>query len=117
VKGSFDRLATKVADVTGRPIVFALALTAIVIWGICGPLFGFSGTWQLVINTGTTIITFLMIFLVQHTENKNDLALHLKLDALIDAIESADNSFQGLEDLTDAEVKRIKEERHGSSVQ
>lgn len=110
VSCAFDRLSTKVADIAGKPVVFMSALAAIITWAICGPLFGFSSTWQLVINTGTTIVTFLMIFLVQHSENKNSAALHVKIDALIEALEDADEKFVGIEDKTDEEVQQLKKE-------
>ena len=79
----FARFAQYVSHITGRPIAFIVAFTAIVIWGLTGPLFGFSDTWQLVINTATTIITFLMVFVIQNTQNRDTIAMQIKLDELI----------------------------------
>jgi low affinity Fe/Cu permease len=88
----------------GSPLAFILAVAIIILWIISGPLFGFSDTWQLVINTGTTIITFLMVFLIQNTQNRDARAMHLKLDELIQAMSGARNSLVDLEDLSDKEV-------------
>jgi low affinity Fe/Cu permease len=93
----FTRFATKVAEITGSSIAFALALLTIIVWAITGPIFHFSDTWQLVINTGTTIITFLMIFLVQHTQNKDTKAIQAKLDELILVHKEASNELIGIE--------------------
>jgi low affinity Fe/Cu permease len=92
----------------GSPWAFILAALAIVIWAVTGPLFGFSDTWQLVINTSTTIITFLMVFLIQNTQNRDAKALHLKLDELIRAIQGARNELVDLEDLTDEELAKLQ---------
>src|SRR5262247_745445 len=97
-KSSFTHFAKWTARVTGRPAAFIAALAVILAWGITGPLFGFSDTWQLVINTGTTIVTFLMVFLVQNTQNRDAKAIHLKLDELIRALGSARNRLLDLED-------------------
>lgn len=94
----------------GSPIAFLLAVTIIVGWIISGPIFGFSDTWQLVINTGTTIITFLMVFLIQNTQNRDARAMHLKLDELIRAMHGARNSLVDLEDVSDEEVARFSQE-------
>ena len=102
----FTRFAGGAAHVTGKPATFMLALLIVVVWGITGPLFGFSDTWQLVINTGTTIITFLMVFLIQNTQNRDGAALQAKLDELIRA-STAHNTFIGIEHLTDQEIKEI----------
>ena len=99
----FDRFASQVTKWAGSPVAFGIALIAVVVWGISGPAFGFSETWQLVINTGTTIITFLMVFLIQQSQNKDSEALHLKLDELLIAVEGAD------EQLVDAE--RLDEDK------
>ncbi len=97
---------------TGKPATFIGAVGAIVIWGITGPLFGFSDTWQLVINTSTTIITFLMVFLIQNTQNRDSMAVQLKLDELILAIKEADNNFLDLEDGDEQDLQ----ERHQDMI-
>jgi low affinity Fe/Cu permease len=94
----FTRFAKGTAVITGKPATFIGAVAIIVLWGVTGPLFGFSDTWQLVINTSTTIITFLMVFLIQNTQNRDSMAVQLKLDELICAIKEADNNFLDLED-------------------
>lgn len=93
----FSAFATTASHATGHYVAFSLACLVILLWATTGPLFGFSDTWQLVINTGTTIVTFLLVFLIQHTQNRNDEALHAKLDELILAIDKADNAKVGLE--------------------
>jgi low affinity Fe/Cu permease len=105
----FARWANRAAALTGHYLTFLAAVTLILIWAISGPLFGFSETWQLVINTGTTIVTFLMVFLIQNTQNRDALAVHLKLDELIRAIENADNDLMHAEDETDRELAALKE--------
>jgi low affinity Fe/Cu permease len=105
----FTRLTKHTARLSGRPITFILALTTIVIWGAMGPLFGFSDTWQLVINTGTTIVTFLMVFLIQSTQNRDTEALQLKLDEVIRAIGHARNEVLDLEELEEKDLDKIKE--------
>src|SRR6187455_262756 len=92
---------------TGRPATFMVAVTVILGWAVCGPIFGFSDTWQLIINTGTTIVTFLMVFLIQNTQNRDSTAMHLKLDELIRALSGAHNSLLNLEDLEDKELEAI----------
>ena len=104
----FSDFARKAARAVGQPIAFALAGGAIVVWLITGPLFGFSDTWQLIINTGTTIVTFLMVFLIQNTQNRDSEAIHIKLDELIRAIEGAHNALLNLEDLGERELDRIR---------
>jgi low affinity Fe/Cu permease len=101
-------MSNKVTKATGSPIAFIIALTVIIVWGITGPLFGFSDTWQLVINTGTTIITFLMVFIIQQSQNKETTAIQLKLNELIACSERASNRLVNIEDLTEEELDRIK---------
>jgi low affinity Fe/Cu permease len=102
-----EEFSLKVTQATGTSTAFMLALLAIVIWLLTGPLFKFSDTWQLVINTGTTIITFLMVFLIQRTQNKDALAIHLKLNEIVAAVEGASNRLIDVEDLTEDEIKTL----------
>ncbi|HEY4253959.1 MAG TPA: low affinity iron permease family protein [Roseomonas sp.] len=104
----FTRIAHWVAEQAGRPYSFIAAALIVIGWGVSGPVFGFSDTWQLVINTGTTIITFLMVFLIQNSQNRDTRALHLKLDELIRVTSSAKNSFINLEDRTEQELELLK---------
>lgn len=99
-----ERLARTVTNWTGHSSAFGLALGVIIVWGLTGPLFGFSDTWQLVINTGTTIVTFLMVFLIQRAQNKDALAIHLKLNEIVAALEGASNRLINVEDLTEHEI-------------
>ena len=92
----------------GKSLAFGLALTAVLLWLVTGPVFGFSDTWQLVINTATTIITFLMVFLIQNTQNRDAEAMHIKLDELIRAVRGAQNTLLDLEELDDVELDRIR---------
>ncbi|MCW2411282.1 low affinity Fe/Cu permease [Sphingobium sp. B8D3D] len=105
----FTRFASRMASWTGQPFTFVLALSIIVIWGISGPLFQWSDTWQLVINTGTTIVTFLMVFLIQNAQNRDASAMQVKLDELIRAMESAQNGYIGIEHLTDAQICSLRD--------
>lgn len=104
----FNRFARATARAAGQPIAVTLAALVIVIWLFSGPLFGFSNTWQLIINTGTTIVTFLMVFLIQNTQNRDSEAVHVKLDELIRAIEGAHNALLSLEELDEKELDRIR---------
>ncbi|MGE0665556.1 MAG: low affinity iron permease family protein [Sphingomonadales bacterium] len=106
--GGFDRFANRIADAAGQPAVFALACGIIVAWAASGPLFGFGDTWQLVINTGTTIITFLMVFVIQNTQNREAKATQIKLDELIRATEEAHNALLDLEDLSERDILEIR---------
>jgi low affinity Fe/Cu permease len=104
----FTRLATEVAHLTGRPLCFLMAATIIIVWALTGPLFNFSDTWQLIVNTGTTIITFLMVFIIQNTQNRDGAAVQTKLDELI-RTSSAQNRFIGIEHLTDEEIEEYRQ--------
>ncbi len=106
----FTRFANHVARLSGRPLTFVLCCLAIVLWAASGPLFGFSDTWQLVVNTSTTIITFLMVFLIQNTQNRDGAAIQAKLDELLRAVSDARNDFIGIEHLTENELEEIREE-------
>ncbi|MBK8500002.1 MAG: low affinity iron permease family protein [Flavobacteriales bacterium] len=110
INSPFTRFAKRTSTYTGKPITFIIAVGVIVIWAITGPLFHYSDTWQLVINTSTTIITFLMVFLIQNTQNRDTEALQIKLDELIRAMEQANNSLLDLEEMDDKELDRIREE-------
>lgn len=103
----FSRFAKWTAHATGHPIAFVLAAATIAVWLVTGPLFGFSDTWQLVINTGTTIVTFLMVFLIQNTQNRDSAAVHLKLDELIRTVAGAHNALLDLEELTEKDLERL----------
>ena len=104
----FTVFAKATSRATGRPLAFALAGTVIIVWIVTGPLFHFSDTWQLVINTGTTIVTFLMVFLIQNTQNRDSEALQVKLDEIIRSIEGAHNALLDLEELEDKELDLIR---------
>jgi low affinity Fe/Cu permease len=107
-----DRIFTHVASViagwAGQPAAFLLAMGVVLAWAVTGPLFGFSDTWQLVINTGTTVVTFMMVFLIQNSQNRDAAAMQAKLDELIRAIENARGQFIGIEHLTDAQIEEIR---------
>jgi low affinity Fe/Cu permease len=118
-KAWFGRVATKVSDAMGSPWAFTLAVAVILVWVVTGPIFGFSDTWQLVINTGTTIVTFLMVFLIQNTQNRDAKATQLKLDELIRAIGDARNQFIGAElepeELMEREKREVEAEKNKPS--
>jgi low affinity Fe/Cu permease len=105
----FEQIASKVSGATGRPIAFVLAMATIIVWAISGPVFNWSDTWQLVINTGTTIITFLMVFLIQNAQNRDGCAIQAKLDELIRAVGHARNEFIGIEHLSEKELNGIRQ--------
>jgi low affinity Fe/Cu permease len=106
----FRRFAHQTATAAGSPVAFLAAVTIIVVWGATGPIFHFSDTWQLIINTGTTIITFLMVFLIQNTQNRDSQVMQLKLNELIRAVHSARNDLVDLEELSDEELNRLQDQ-------
>jgi len=106
----FSQAACVTAHWMGKPIAFLVAAAAVLVWAATGPLFGYSDTWQLVINTSTTIVTFLMVFLIQNTQNRDTMALQLKLSDLIIAVNEAENRFANAEDLSDEELEKLHEE-------
>jgi len=106
---AFAHFSNRTAELAGHYITFILAVAVVVVWAITGPLFHFSDTWQLVINTGTTIVTFMMVFLIQNSQNRDAKAVHLKLDELLRAVHDADNSLIEIEDETDEELAELKQ--------
>ncbi|HEY1224555.1 MAG TPA: low affinity iron permease family protein [Brevundimonas sp.] len=115
----FVRFATFTAKVAGKPWTFIACLAIVLLWAVTGPIFKFSETWQLIINTGTTIITFLMVFLIQNTQNRDGAAMQAKLDELVFAVKQADERFIGIEHLTEKELDAILDEveKRGLAVQ
>jgi low affinity Fe/Cu permease len=104
---AFGAIASRIAHAAGRPIAFILCAAIIILWAVSGPIFGFSDTWQLIINTGTTIVTFLMVFLIQNTQNRDNHALHLKIDELLCALDAADTRLVDLEERSEQELQRL----------
>lgn len=113
----FRRFSARIARGVGSPVSFALALVTVLLWAITGPIFGFSDTWQLVINTGTTIVTFLMVFLIQNTQNRDSAAIHLKLDELIRSHRSARNNFIIVDELEDVEMQKLNRDLRATAKQ
>jgi low affinity Fe/Cu permease len=109
----FVRFAQWVSHITGRPVTFAVAVGIIVIWGLLGPVFGYSDTWQLVINTATTIITFLMVFVIQNTQNRDTASIHIKVDELIRVTKNARNVLLDLEELDDKTLEKLRDDYEG----
>jgi low affinity Fe/Cu permease len=116
----FRRFAHATSRIVGSSWAFITAVLILVVWAVSGPIFGFSDTWQLIINTGTTIVTFLMVFLIQNTQNRDAQAIHLKLDELLRAVREARTGMVDLEDLSDAELQKLQDEfqhlREGQST-
>jgi low affinity Fe/Cu permease len=110
IAGQFGKFAQATARATGHPVSFLVALLLIAVWIMSGPVFQYSDTWQLVINTGTTIVTFLMVFLIQNTQNRDSMAVQLKLSELVLAVKGAENKFAAIEDLSDEELEQLHEE-------
>ena len=104
----FGRFAKRASRTAARPAAFAAALAVVLAWALSGPLFGFSDTWQLIINTGTTIMTFLMVFLIQRSQNKDSLAIHLKLNEIVAAMQGASNRLIDVEDLSEKELATLQ---------
>ena len=114
----FNWCATKTSAAAGHPVTFGTAVAVIVVWAATGPLFHYSDTWQLVINTGTTIITFLMVFLIQNSQNRDAAAMQAKLDELLRAVDKAREQFIGIEHLTDQQIELVRSalEKHAKSL-
>lgn len=112
----FERFSAWTARATGRPLTFGLSVLLVIVWALTGPLFDYNDTWQLIINTATTVITFWMVFVLQNTQNKDTKAMELKLDELIRAVAGADDRLVGIEDDTEETLDRIKE-RNGRSAE
>jgi|SRR5688500_15737360 low affinity Fe/Cu permease len=105
----FTLFSSRVSAIAGQPLAFVVALLVIVVWAVTGPAFGYSDTWQLVINTGTTIVTFLMVFLIQNSQNRDAAAMQAKLDELLRAVGKARSQFIGIEHLTDTQIEEIRD--------
>jgi low affinity Fe/Cu permease len=104
----FTRIATFISTAAGQPLAFLMAVFVIVVWATTGPIFGFSDTWQLIVNTGTTIVTFLMVFLIQNSQNRDGAAMQAKLDELLRAVDKAREQFIGIEHLSDQQIEKIR---------
>jgi low affinity Fe/Cu permease len=114
----FNWFATKTSTAAGQPITFVIAVAIILVWAITGPMFHYSDTWQLIINTGTTIVTFLMVFLIQNSQNRDGAAMQAKLDELLRAVDKAREQFIGIEHLTDQQIELVRAalERHAQEL-
>ena len=114
----FNLCATKISSAAGQPLTFIVAVTVILVWAVTGPVFHYSDTWQLIINTGTTIITFLMVFLIQNSQNRDAAAMQAKLDELLRAVDKAREQFIGIEHLTDQQIELLRAalERHAQQL-
>jgi low affinity Fe/Cu permease len=114
----FNAFATKTSTAAGQPLTFVTAVAVILVWAVTGPIFHFSDTWQLIINTGTTIITFLMVFLIQNSQNRDAAAMQAKLDELLRAVDKAREQFIGIEHLTDQQIELVRTalERHAKEL-
>jgi len=108
VRKSFNRIAAAISSATGQPSTFIFAVLVILVWAVTGPIFRYSDTWQLIINTGTTIVTFLMVFLIQNSQNRDAAAMQAKLDELLRAVDTAREQFIGIEHLTDQQIELIR---------
>ncbi len=106
----FHKISSRVSSATGSPMAFSVAISVIIIWIISGPAAHYSDTWQLIINTGTTIVTFLMVFLIQNTQNRDSKAIHIKLDELLKGVKGARTGLVDLEDVSDAELEKLHNE-------
>ena len=104
----FNLCATKISSAAGQPMTFITAVAVIIVWAVTGPMFGYSDTWQLIINTGTTIITFLMVFLIQNSQNRDAAAMQAKLDEFLRAVDKAREKFIGIEHLTDQQIEMVR---------
>jgi len=104
----FNWCATRTSAAAGHPLTFSIAIAIVLIWAVTGPVFGYSDTWQLVINTGTTIVTFLMVFLIQNSQNRDAAAMQAKLDELLRAVDQAREQFIGIEHLTDQQIELVR---------
>jgi low affinity Fe/Cu permease len=115
----FNSFATKTSAAAGQPATFVVAVAVIAIWAVTGPMFDYSDTWQLIINTGTTILTFLMVFLIQNSQNRDGAAMQAKLDELLRAVDKAREQFIGIEHLTDQQIELVRTalERHAKELQ
>lgn len=109
----FRKFAHKISEAVGSPAAFLIAALTIAVWAVSGPFLGYSDTWQLVINTGTTVLTFLIVFIIQNTQNRDAKAIHLKLDELIRALGNARKSLVDLEEMDDGELEKLQEEFRG----
>jgi low affinity Fe/Cu permease len=114
----FNWCATRTSAAAGHPLTFSLAIGIVLVWALSGPMFGYSDTWQLVINTGTTIVTFLMVFLIQNSQNRDGAAMQAKLDELLRAVDKAREQFIGIEHLTDQQIELVRAalERHAKHI-